>query len=107
MFAGPIDEKTLIAFKADMTTVWEIGTNASEAQTTHGTQKPLECMERPIRNHDFKIVYDPFLGSGTSLVASERLGRSCYAAEINPAYVAVSIQRWVDMTGKDPVIIHD
>ncbi len=107
MFAGPIDEKTLIAFKADMTTVWEIGTDASEAKTTHGTQKPLECMERPIRNHDFKIVYDPFLGSGTTLVASERLGRSCYAAEINPAYVAVSIQRWVDMTGKDPVIIHD
>jgi DNA modification methylase len=47
-------------------------------------------------------VYDPFLGSGTTLIACEQLNRRCYAMEISPAYVAVAIQRWVDLTGKAP-----
>jgi len=51
------------------------------------------------------IVYDPFLGSGTTLIACERLGRKCRAVEISPAYCAVSIQRWVDVTGKEPKLL--
>ena len=48
------------------------------------------------------LVIDPFLGSGTTLIACERLGRKCRAVEISPAYVAVAIQRWVDMTNGTP-----
>jgi DNA modification methylase len=51
------------------------------------------------------IIYEPFNGSGTTLIACERLGRKCRAVEISPAYVAVAIQRWVDVTGKEPVLI--
>ena len=50
-------------------------------------------------------VYEPFLGSGTTIIACERLGRKCRAVEISPAYVAVAIQRWVDVTGGEPVLL--
>lgn len=94
-------------------TIWDIasacafGGQKDDADTNHGTQKPLECMARPIRNHGGKDddVYDPFLGSGTTLIACEQLGRRCYAMEISPAYVAVAIQRWVDLTGKKPKLL--
>ena len=64
----------------------------------------MECMERPIRNH-IGDVYEPFSGSGTTIIACERLGRKCRAVEISPAYVAVAIQRWVDVTGGEPVLL--
>ena len=85
-------------------TVWEID-KPQKSDTGHSTQKPVECMERPIRNHSFDVIYDPFLGSGTTLIACERLGRKCRAVEISPAYVAVAIQRWVDVTGGEPVLL--
>jgi DNA modification methylase len=61
----------------------------------HSTQKPLECMARPIRNHGDKDdhVYDPFLGSGTTMVAAEQLGRRCFGIDISPGYVAVTLER--------------
>jgi DNA modification methylase len=52
-----------------------------------------------------EIAYEPFSGSGTTIIACERLGRKCRAVEISPAYVAVAIQRWVDVTGKEPVLL--
>jgi len=55
--------------------------------------------------HDGVTVLDIFLGSGTTLIACERLGRKCRAVEISPAYCAVAIQRWVDMTGGEPVLV--
>ena len=70
----------------------------------HSTQKPLECMARPIRNHDAPDVYDPFLGSGTTLVACENLSRRCYAIDIDPAYVAVALHRWATLTGETPTV---
>jgi DNA modification methylase len=82
-------------------TVW----NIDRENHQHPTVKPIECMERPIKNHESEFVYDPFLGSGTTLIACERLGRKCRAVEISPAYVAVAIQRWVDVTGKEPVLL--
>lgn len=85
------------------TTLWEINLDRNVAGG-HSTQKPLECMERPIRNHRFVEVYDPFLGSGTTIIAAERLGRRCFALDIEPKYVAVSLQRWADATGKTPVL---
>jgi DNA modification methylase len=56
-------------------------------------------MARPLRNHKGD-VYDPFLGSGTTLIAAEQLGRRCYAIEIEPKYVDVAIARWEAFTGK-------
>ncbi len=84
----------------DQSTVWEIP-RADDAGHGHGTQKPLECMERPIRNHEGD-VYEPFCGSGTTIVAAHRQGRRCFAVEIEPKYVAVTLQRWADMTGGTP-----
>jgi DNA modification methylase len=85
------------------TTVWDIqnsnpmgGSDRSE-KTTHSTEKPVECMARPIRNHDASIVYDPFLGSGTTIVACEQTGRVGYGMEISEAYCAVTLQRLQDM----------
>lgn len=87
-------------------TVWEIEhvlkTGDEDAETNHGTQKPVECMARPIRNHGGKSddVYDPFLGSGTTLIAAEQLGRRCFGLEISETYCDVILARWEKLTGK-------
>lgn len=95
------------------TTVWDIaGMNCfgksgdkSDEQTGHGTQKPLECMAKPIRNNTIEgdIVYDPFGGSGTTLIAAERLKRRCFMMEIDPKYCSIIIERWENLTGKKGV----
>jgi DNA modification methylase len=77
------------------TTLWEIPAR-DDAGHGHGTQKPLECMARPMRNHDAPEVYDPFLGSGTTMVAGQNLGRKVYGLEITPNYCAVILQRMAD-----------
>jgi site-specific DNA-methyltransferase (adenine-specific) len=73
----------------------------------HPTMKPVELIERLVSNSSQmnETVYDPFLGSGTTLMACERLGRRCRAVEISPPYVAVAIERWATMTGKTPVLL--
>ena len=71
-----------------------------DGKTFHSTQKPLECMARPIRNHESEYVYDPFLGSGTTLIAAEKLNRKCYGMEIEPLYCDVIVDRWQQWTGK-------
>lgn len=88
------------------TTVWEIGAK-DEAKTVHGTQKPVECMARPIRNHSCSKdgVYEPFSGSGSTLIACEQLKKPCFAMELNPQYVAVALQRFKDATEQDPVCL--
>lgn len=80
-------------------TVWDIAVSNDGDPTIHGTQKPLECMARPMRNHDFNLVYDPILGSGTTLIAAENLGRSCMGMELDPRYVDVIIDRWQRASG--------
>lgn len=81
-------------------TVWEVDHPKSE--TGHGTQKPVEVMRRPIENNSSpgQVVYEPFCGSGTTIIAAEQTGRVCFAMEISPAYVEVSILRWQSFTGK-------
>ena len=81
------------------TTLWEIN-KPHRSETGHSTQKPIECMARPLKNHSFKTVYDPFLGSGTTLIAAEQLGRKCYGMEIDPKYCDVIVKRWEDFTGQ-------
>jgi DNA modification methylase len=93
-------------------TVWQvanlnpIGGSRDEQATGHGTQKPIELMRRPILNNTVRgeIVYDPFLGSGTTLVAAESTGRICYGLEIDPRYVDVIVKRWQQLTGKNAAL---
>jgi DNA modification methylase len=81
------------------TTVWQIPHQKSE--TGHGTQKPVECMRRPIENNSSpgQAVYEPFSGSGTTIIAGEMTGRAVHAIELNPAYVDVAVERWENFTG--------
>lgn len=78
------------------TTLWEIPAR-DDSGHGHGTQKPVECMRKPIENHLFQTVYDPFLGSGTTMCASEQTGRKCYGMELEPKYCAVILERMSDM----------
>lgn len=77
------------------TTVWEIA-KPSKSETGHSTQKPVECMAKPIMNHDGD-VYDPFLGSGTTMVASHQLNRKCFGMELDPKYCQVIIERMIKL----------
>ena len=97
--------------RRDQTTVWDIdnnnyGAKAQEEQTGHGTQKPLECMLRPILNNSKKgqCVYDPFGGSGTTLITCQKSDRNCYMMELSPAYVDIIINRWEKETGKEAIL---
>ncbi len=76
---------------------------SQEEKHDHPAQKPVLLFETPIRNHlrAGEAVYDPFLGSGTTLVAAETLGRRCYAIEIEPRYAQVTIERWRGLTGRE------
>jgi DNA modification methylase len=86
------------------TTVWDIqnhnpmGGNRDEEQTGHGTQKPIECMKRPIENSSKPgdYVYEPFAGSGTTIIAAAMTNRYCLAIELDPAYVDLIVNRWQD-----------
>ena len=80
-------------------TVWEID-KPRKSETGHSSQKPVECMQRAIHNHQGD-VYDPFVGSGTTLIAGEQEGRSVYAIEIDPAYVDVTVKRWEDFNREE------
>ena len=91
--------------KHGFTDVWEFQAETRDAR--HPTVKPVELCERGILSvsQDGETVLDVFSGSGTTLIACERLGRRCRAVEISPAYVAVTLQRWADLTGKTPVLL--
>ena len=85
-------------------TLWHID-KPQKSETGHSTQKPVECMKRPIENNSSpgQAVYEPFSGSGTTILAGEMTGRCVYAIELNPAYVDVGVKRWCDFTGKDAI----
>lgn len=88
----------------DQATTWQIKNNNSfgnpdkEKTVGHGTQKPLECMLRPILNNSLKgqSVYDPFLGSGTTVIACEKSNRICFGMEIDEYYCDMIIKRYID-----------
>ena len=87
---------------ANSKTVWEIG---SENDHIHPTQKPVEVFLRPIEFHTdvSDIVYEPFSGSGTQIIAAEKLSRRCFAMEQEPRYVDVAVMRWEAFTGQKAV----
>ena len=81
-------------------TVWDIDHRKSD--TGHGTQKPVEAMRRPIETNSQPgdRVYEPFSGSGTTIIAAQMTKRICLAIELDAAYVDVSILRWMNFTGE-------
>ena len=82
------------------TTVWECP--RPNASREHPTMKPVALWARAIQDgsREADLVFDPFLGSGTTLVACEQLGRTCYGMEISPQYCQVIIDRWERLTGQ-------
>jgi DNA modification methylase len=92
----------------DQGTIWRVPSpkmvtaGSGEAKHDHPTQKPVALFEAPIRNHlePGELAYDPFLGSGTALIAAESLGRRCYGLEIDPRYASLTIERWEAVTGQ-------
>lgn len=90
------------------TTLWQIPKPA-KSETGHSTQKPVECMKRPIENNSSpgQAVYEPFSGSGTTIIAGEMTGRCVYAIELNPAYVDVAVTRWQEFTGQQATLEGD
>ena len=100
----------------DQSTLWTIpwssqGTSGGDEDeaTAHGTQKPVECMRRPIVNNSKRgdLVYEPFAGSGSTIIAAERTGRSCLALEIDPRYCDVIVERWQAFTGSPAILDGD
>lgn len=98
----------------DQSTTWEIKNNNSfgnankEETVGHGTQKPLECMLRPIMNNssENEYVYDPFGGSGSTLIACEKSKRKCLMMELSPNYCDVIVARWEKLTGKKAELLN-
>jgi DNA modification methylase len=96
-------------------TIWDspspkfIMGGSDEDKYDHPTQKPVELMRRPILNHlrRGELVYDPFLGSGTTLAAAELTERACYGLELDPKYVDVIVQRWQELAGKKATLDGD
>jgi DNA modification methylase len=90
----------------NMTDVWEYASVSGEERLGHATPKPLAMIERCIRSssEENQIVIEPFLGSGTTLIAAEKTNRKCYGMEISPKYCDVIIQRWENATGQKAVL---
>src|SRR5262249_33897755 len=80
---------------------------SDEEKYDHPTKKPIELMRRPILNHIKRgeLVYEPFLGSGTTLAAAEVTERVCYGIELDPKYVDVVVQRWQQLSGKKALLL--
>jgi DNA modification methylase len=93
----------------DQTTLWPIGVGDEDMATVHGTQKPVECMRRPMLNNSEPgdVIYEPFCGSGTAIIAAETAERICYAMEIDAGYCDVAIARFEAMTGQPAILDGD
>lgn len=98
----------------DQGTIWEapspkLGGSDADPKVDHPSQKPVVLFERSIRNHATPggLVYDPFLGSGTALIAAERSHRRCLGIEIEPAFVQVTIERWQALVGERAELVDE
>ena len=90
----------------NLTDVWEMLAPHGEERYGHPTPKPVALISKLVSAHSRAedLVADPFLGSGTTLIAAEQLGRKCYGMEISPAYCDVIVKRWETLTGKKAVL---
>jgi len=93
-------------------TIWSIANvhrtqgDVDDGRTNHSTQKPVECMRRPVENNSRagQAVYEPFSGSGTTIIACEQTGRRALAIELEPAYVDMAIVRWQNFSGAEAML---
>lgn len=92
---------------ANESTLWEIGRDSND-NYIHPTQKPVGIPLKALRNSSMRgnIVLDMFLGSGSTLIAAEMLGRSCYGIEIDPRYCDAIIQRYLAFTGDKSISLN-
>jgi DNA modification methylase len=95
----------------DHDSVWECDWDgkAKSVDQGHPTSKPVELFVRPIKKHTKPgdVVFEPFSGSGSQLIAAERTGRRCRAIEISPPFVDVAIKRWEKATGQEATLDGD
>jgi len=88
----------------EMSNVWEVDWEGKARCTdhVHPTQKPVRLFELPMLKHTRPrdICLETFCGSGSQIIAAERLGRRCFAVERNPKFVDVAVQRWEEYTGQ-------
>lgn len=97
LFWGKLDHRS-------ETNVWSLKRDAT-SEYTHPTQKPVELITRAVTNssNPRDLVFDAFLGSGSTLIAAEKTGRICYGMELDPKYIDVIVKRWEDYTGNKAV----
>jgi len=95
-----------VASASPLASVWALESVSRSEDVDHPTPKPVECFAIPMRQHTEPgdLCYEPFCGSGSQIIAAERTGRRCYAMELAPEFVAVTLQRFQDATGKKPVL---
>ncbi len=103
-YARSFDAPWHWAGQAEMLSVWS-GAKQDGSPNVHPTQKPVWVMAKPIAasSNEGDVVVDPFLGSGSTLIAAEQLGRKCYGIELDPRYCDCAISRWEKLTGKKAV----
>ena len=91
----------------NMTDVWDYPRVTGEERHGHATPKPVEMIERIIKSScpEDGACIEPFLGSGTTLIACEKTGRVCYGMELSERYCDVILKRWEDFTGQEAVLI--
>lgn len=101
-YAVRVDASTVGVYPGEMTSVWNLDLHRGKDYGDHPTPKPIECMARPMRHHGGTKddVFDPFLGSGTTLIAAEQEGRRCCGLELEPAHCDTIVRRWEALTGK-------
>jgi DNA modification methylase len=95
---------------AGATATWEVGSAIEDNPgAVHPTMKPVELIRRCIDHHTKpgQLIYEPFSGSGTALIAAEETGRRCHAIELSPAFVDVAVQRWERFSGKQATLEGD
>jgi DNA modification methylase len=99
------DKRSSFGEARDLDDVWEI--DRPRVSEEHPTMKPVELVQRAVENSSQRgsTVLDPFLGSGTTLIAAERLGRKCYGCEIEPRYADVILRRWEAETGREAALV--
>ena len=85
--------------------LWEVSSIIEDGPQAHPTVKAVELIRRPIGYHTLpgEIIYEPFAGSGTAIIAAEMSGRACYAAELSPAFVDLAVARWQRFTGREAI----
>lgn len=91
--------------KKHLPSVWQVPSVAPGTKTEHPTSKPLRLFEIPMQQHTRRgeAVYEPFAGSGSQLIAAERLGRRCFSLEISPRFCDLIVRRYIGAVGRDRV----